>query len=337
MLVFAKVRGGGAAMNAVTMELIRADAAVVTASVPWSSHNGALKYFRDQVIQDVAGMPVELALDRPADVRTVEHGVKQNYTFGGWSTWDWRTFILALRPEEQTAVVGAGITAVRVQRRPGSYDHHMAVAAREHGWQHHVEEIVDFAFARADGTTVLVHPRWRRKGKLEVIQLPADSAAVRMVPEKGPGRSDGPGTYKRITSAAYSDAAFARPAAPVVTGQPAAAADPKAAAPKAAAPGPPKAVAPGPPYPMPPGAFRQPAAHAVAVEPATAAGWQVPRGGGAAAASGSDGWAAASSWNHGTAASYGWAAKPSGWSDAPTQSSWWSESAGAGDSSRSWR
>ncbi len=303
----------GAAMNAVTMDGIRADVAVVTANVPWANHNGALKFFRDQVIQDEAGMPVELALDRPADVRLVEHGARQNYAFGGWSTWDWRTFVLALRPEEQAEGVGPGITAVRVQRRPGSYDHHMAVAAREHGWPSHMTEIVDFAFVRADGITVLVHPRWRKKGKLEVIRLPPDSVAARQVPVKGAGRSDGPGTYRRITSAAYSDTAFARPGAPVVTGQPATAAAP------------PKAAAPGPPYPPPPGALTQTAAPAVTVQPATT-GWAVPRGGGAAAASGSGGWGG-DPWH--SAAARTW-----GWDDTPTLAAGSSGSAVADDRSR---
>ena len=131
--------------------------------------------------------------------------------------------VAAFNEQDRHAIVGTGITAVAVSRRAGSYDHHMAVASRERNWGKIIEGIVDFSITRADGTVVLVHPRWKKKGnKLEWTTRPPRGVPTAIIPDKGKGRSDGPGTYRRVTSAAYTDSAFtpavAGPGTPAVAG-----------------------------------------------------------------------------------------------------------------------
>ena len=68
-------------------------------------------------------------------------------------------------------VVGVGVVAVKVFARPYSYDHKRAdVYCLQHGGQHLVfPPIWDFLVVRADGTGVLLHPRWRRKAGIEIL------------------------------------------------------------------------------------------------------------------------------------------------------------------------
>ena len=134
--------------------------------------------------------------------KQVVHGVRQEYTFGEWGNWEWRTMIAAFNDDVRRRVIGTGITAVAVSKRAGSYDHHMAVAAREHGWTNRCLEIVDFRITRTDGTVVLVHPR------LDVLEPPPHGTPTAIMPDHGPGRSDGPGTYRRVTGAAHTVSAF---------------------------------------------------------------------------------------------------------------------------------
>jgi hypothetical protein len=182
---------------------VAAVAAKVKAAA-WSDHNGALKYFRDN-----QPLTADRILSTSEWVKDVVHGPKQNYTFGEWKQWDWRTMVAAFNDADRRRVIGTGITAVAVSKRVGSYDHHMAVAAKECTWENACTEIVDFSITRTDGSVVLVHPRWKRRGtKLSVIELPPGGMPIAIMPEHGPGRSDGPGTYRRVTGAAYTVSAF---------------------------------------------------------------------------------------------------------------------------------
>ena len=201
-----------------TEEMILAAVAAKGKAAAWSDHNGALKYFRDN-----QPLTADRILSTSEWVKDVVHGLKQNYTFGEWKEWDWRTMVAAFNDVDRRRVIGAGITAVAVSKRVGSYDHHMAVAAKECMWENACTEIVDFSITRTDGSVVLVHPRWKKKGtKLSVIELPPGGMPIAIMPEHGPGRSDGPGTYRRVTGAAYTVSAFtpavAGPGTPVVVG-----------------------------------------------------------------------------------------------------------------------
>jgi hypothetical protein len=224
-------------------EPILAAAAAKSEVTPWSDHNGALKYYRDNLPLDTD----HTLTTNNEWIKQVVHGVRQAYTFGEWAKWDWRTMIAAFRDDVRRRVIGTGITAVAVSKRSGSYDHHMAVAAREHGWSNAVVENVDFKITRTDGTVLLVHPRWAKKGKkVDVVEPPPGRRPTAIMPDHGPGRSDGPSTYRRLTCIAYNDCAFepavAGPGAPVVVGP---------GTPMVAGPGTP-AVGEQPPPPPPP-------------------------------------------------------------------------------------
>jgi hypothetical protein len=112
---------------------------------------------------------------------------------------------------------------VAVSKRGGPYDHHMVVAARECKCATACEGIVDFSITRTDDTVVLVHPRWtKQNGKLSIIERPPGGTPTAIMPDHGPGRSGGPGTYRRVTDAAYTVSAFtpavAGPGTPAVVG-----------------------------------------------------------------------------------------------------------------------
>ena len=124
--------------------------------------------------------------------QTVVHAERQDYTVGEWGKWDWRTMVAASNENDRRAIIGTGITAVAVSKRAGSYDHHMAVAARECNWPKACEEIVDFSITRADGTVALAHPRWKKKGnKLEWFVRPPHGTPTAIITDKGPGSSGG--------------------------------------------------------------------------------------------------------------------------------------------------
>jgi hypothetical protein len=202
-----------AVVPAVAAAVVPAVAAAVVPAVPWSNHSGALKYFRDRVL---TGEVPSKVLTTDEQVQRVVHGPRQNYWFGDWGQWDWRSFVGAISPEDRERLFeGYEITAVAVERRAGSYDHHMAMAAKENHWMNACEEIVDFAFRREDGNTVLVHPRWKKKGcGFDFLKKPLEpSQPVPIIPNKGRGQSDGKGTYVRVTSAAYSADSYGLPAA----------------------------------------------------------------------------------------------------------------------------
>mgnify|MGYP000565185416 CR=1 FL=1 len=97
-------------------------------------------------------------------VQRVNHLKDENYEFGEWGRWDWRALVAGMSKADRDRLFeDQDITAVAVAQRPGSYDHHMASAAKKNNWAHFCPEIVDFAFCRGDGNTVLVHPRWKKK------------------------------------------------------------------------------------------------------------------------------------------------------------------------------
>ena len=213
-------RGGGALAGAWPTASSRTETAIMADSitavaVPWSDHIGALNFFRDVV----------LTVKVPSKVLTTDEWVKRE-SFGDWVRWDWRTFVASMSPAERDCLFGRQlITAVAVELRPGSHDPDMAVAAKENGWDDLCTEIVDFAFRRGDGSTVLVHPlRKRRKGVGVHSQLkPIESSnPVPVIPDKGRGNSDWPPASSSAVAAAASSsavAAAASSAGPAVRGR----------------------------------------------------------------------------------------------------------------------
>ena len=102
-------------------------------AVPWSHHNGALKYFRDCVLTEKDPSKV---LNTDELVQRVVHGKDQDYSFGDWGRWDWQSFVAAMSPEEHKRfLVDHPIIAVAVERRPNPYDQYLAAAAKRKGWK----------------------------------------------------------------------------------------------------------------------------------------------------------------------------------------------------------
>ena len=108
---------------------------------------------------------------------------------------------------------GDGIVGMTMSCRPNSYDHHRAVQHTQGLGDR--PPVWDFKIRRVDGTEMLVHPRWKKKAKTELIIL-ADVPTQPTLPVRGAGKSDGPGTYRRATGALYTDRAPAPPKAPPV-------------------------------------------------------------------------------------------------------------------------
>ena len=112
-----------------------------------------------------------------------------------------------LPEEERLPIIGPGITGVSVFARKGSYSHSFAAAARKHGWPlgNTVPPVWDFRFYRCDGSSMLLHPPWKRKGRRGMQATPYRDGdpSSEAVPKRGPGWSDGKGTFRAYHQAPY--------------------------------------------------------------------------------------------------------------------------------------
>jgi hypothetical protein len=125
--------------------------------------------------------------------------------------WSWKGMLVAMKPDDAARAVGPGIASVSAKRRRGSYDHPFAAVAASKGWSWPGSDlepppIIDFAFLRVDGSTMLVHPRRKKRAVDIVLQ---GQKPVGTFPAKGFGKSEGRGTFRRYKTGAYdADAAF---------------------------------------------------------------------------------------------------------------------------------
>ena len=197
-----------------TFERIRNEATPEDARQKWHHNNMAIKYAR-KFFEEPPGCPTVVSLridmrEATFEIIECEHGKGELYTFQADAPkypWSWRAFVNALSPEEAEMVVGPGLVGISLCPRPGSYDHHRAAAAKKLGhedlsackWK---PPIWEFRFDRSNGSSVVAHPRWKRKGKMEIAGL-ADCPQEPVMPKAGPGKSDGKGTYRRLTEAVY--------------------------------------------------------------------------------------------------------------------------------------
>ena len=204
------------------MAKIEAEAAADPTVYAWEAHNSALKWHRKQLfVSGQQTMPLDMHAPAVA-VKVVIHTPKsENFDFGVW---------------------------VKVAARPGSIDHAYASAYIKHGWSGIAPavagpsvELGDYCLRRADGSTVLVHPRFRKHRPGCLGMVPGGDGAPVPPPTKAePGKSDGKGTFAKQLAAAYppmpkrpppgSPEAEAAAKAPAVAGPPAAQQKPKPAA-----------------------------------------------------------------------------------------------------------
>ena len=189
---------------------------------PFERFNEALKHYRDLFEVGFIPQVFQHNLDLEPDtllIRKVTHGSGEEFHFEAGTppvAFSWSQMLLATGQKFEH-VVGVGVVAVLMFVRPDSYDHcrgHAFVKANKTPPMHR-PPIWDFLVKRADGTGILLHPRWRRKGGIEILPFERMPHAVSPVPSAGVGKSDGKGTYRRTKNAAYTSKAKEPPPLPV--------------------------------------------------------------------------------------------------------------------------
>ena len=168
----------------------------------YKQHNAALKWLR-QLIASTAVETVEL---QPYDMQIAQilHSKGMAYSFDKnvMLDWSWLEMVAQLDEDSMLEVVGGGLVRCDFSRRPNSYDHalHCAMKAErvEHKGPH--EQLWDFVIWRKDGSGIRLHPEWTRT-KFATFAVEGHAEQVQC-PHKGPGRSDGKGTFKRYKDVA---------------------------------------------------------------------------------------------------------------------------------------
>ena len=194
---------------------------------PWSRNNQAQKWFRWRDEEPV-GVPrtgvTRIDLAEPCVmIGAIDHEPSnENFSFaspavaGREEAWFWKQFLLALRPGDFKATVGLGIVGISAFATPGSYDHHRHHAQRKHD-QTQIPAgvrapIWDFKVTRADGSEVLLHPRWRGN-KLSMVSYNPEVAQARadlFPPKMELGGTEGPGTFRRYAGYAHPEEMVAK-------------------------------------------------------------------------------------------------------------------------------
>ena len=190
------------AVKLFTAEMIR-EHADRSDNQPHSRSNEALKHFRDLLELFLQPVAIESSnLDLEADVlpirksihdRGEDRGAEFHFSRGDDTVlWSWSQMLLGtgLRFEE---VVGDGVVAVKVIARPGSFDSKRAEAWVRHGGQRCVHlPIWDFLVVRADGTGILLHPRWRWHPQTGIEILPFARSPPRCVAHSSRAKASPP-------------------------------------------------------------------------------------------------------------------------------------------------
>ena len=197
-----------------TAQMIREHAARLQPPQPFERPNEALKHYRDRfeigfiptVFQHILDLEPAFLL-----IRKVNHGTGEEFHFEAGAppvAFSWSQMLLATGQKFEH-VVGVGVVAVLMFVRPNSYDHHRGHSfVNLHGKQpENRPPVWDFLVKRADGTGILLHPRWRKKGGIDILPFEDMPDAVSPVPSAGVGKSDGKGTYRRTKNAAYASKA----------------------------------------------------------------------------------------------------------------------------------
>jgi hypothetical protein len=197
-----------------TAHIIREHAAMLQPPQPFERPNEALKHYRDRF--EISFIPTEsqYILDLEPGfllIRKVTKGQGEEFHFEAGAAavaFSWSQMLLATGQQFER-VVGVGVVAVLMFVRPNSYDHHRAHSfVKQHGYTpENRPPVWDFLVRRADGTAILLHPRWRRKGGIDILPFEDMPDAVSPVPSAGVGKSDGKGTYRRTKNAAYASKA----------------------------------------------------------------------------------------------------------------------------------
>ena len=187
---------------------------------PWALNNTALKWLRDT--NEVDGNPVTpvvpLTNMDPLEIGVLDRGKGMAYQFlpGQLQPWSWREMLASFKEDMRRQILGDGddgLVSISCEASIGSYDHKRHHAAKVAGNPYKEDASVpvwDFVVQRASGTSVRFHPHQTNK-KVDIASVA--NPPPREHPNKGRGKSDGPGTYRRFTRLAY-------PGMPTVVEQP---------------------------------------------------------------------------------------------------------------------
>ena len=110
--------------------------------------------------------------------------------------WSWLEMVAQLDDTSMQQVVGDGLVRCEFSPRPNSYDHKTHHAMKQLGIDYNGPQlrIMDFVLWRTDRTGIRLHPQWS-KTWIETYDVEGHPVQV-SCPSKGPGTSDGPGTYR---------------------------------------------------------------------------------------------------------------------------------------------
>ena len=147
----------------------------------------------------------KLPLHEPFPVRKVIHGEREAFEIDwsptGWTNWSWQQMVSHLTDEFLDWVVdgpdgrSGGILGCSINARPGSSDIKMQNQVKHRRQL----PVFDFVIWRADGSHLHMHPGWNS------LQIGCHEGAAppAQVPAKGVGKSDGPGTFRRVVTEQY--------------------------------------------------------------------------------------------------------------------------------------
>jgi len=134
----------------------------------------------------------------------INHPGGMDYTFDDTRLvpWRWQEMVAQLEHESMVYVVNgpdglsSGLTSCVLSVRPNSYDHkrHHANKQLKKVQPDSPLQVVDFLVTRSDGSALRLHPEWS-KSNVEAFDAEGHSTQVAAL-AKGPGQSDGPGTFK---------------------------------------------------------------------------------------------------------------------------------------------
>jgi hypothetical protein len=182
-----------------TVPQIREHAARLQPVQPFERPNEALKHYRDrfeicfmpQVFQHILDLEPAFLL-----IRKVTHGTGEEFHFEAGAppvAFSWSQMLLATGQQFEH-VVGVGVVAVLMFVRPNSYDHHRGHSfVKLHGKQpENRPPIWDFLVVRADGTGILLHPRWRWHPQTGIEILPFARSPPRCVAHSSRAKASPP-------------------------------------------------------------------------------------------------------------------------------------------------
>jgi hypothetical protein len=141
-----------------------------------------------------------------------DRGMEYSFAPEQLQPWSWRAMLASFKERDREQILGFGgeaLVSISCEPMLSSYDHkrHHAAAVAGRPFDDGVKApIWDFVVRRDDGVAVRFHPQLTSK-KVEIASIA--HAPLQEFPKAGPGKSDGPGTYRAYREGAYERVASA--------------------------------------------------------------------------------------------------------------------------------